>query len=427
MVNDLGWESYPSFPSDAIDAQNEPVLDGKAVRVTILNGASYPAGYRIRLYRTVAGREQAAFRFVKEVPRATTIDENETDRQLGAILHTQTWAPMPRELDGLTVFDGRFAVGWKDKEIMFSVADEPHAWPFNQRHTLPHAILAVATLGGALVVLTDGGPPYVSAGRNPVTMQFAALPTEHHCVAVDSVAIIQDQVFYAAKQGIASVTQGRTTDLPTATVASWEGWNEFVKPETIHAARHRGRYVATAERGESTDRFAFCFDPVSSSFTELDHNVMGDPDDPERRIGYIIYAEDDELFFAIPEQNPKEQVDSSAGKVFKLEGSNTSSLADWKSKSFVLAMPARLSTFKAVLDSDPRPAVPSLEATLSSPVERLTELPEPTVTLSGTGDRPMRFRAPGKFQELNVDMTVRHANVKRCYVCESPAELAGQL
>ena len=409
-VNEAGWESAPSLvsPHHAWDDTRSEDLaslvpDGASVTVTYgSNPTAGSSGIRKRLYRSVAGLGQAAFRFVAEVSggdRTTTDDK--PDAELGALLYTQTWLPIPIDVNGLAVWGNRM-VSWRDKEVFFSVQGTMHAWPATNYRAIQHNVVRCVEIGGALVILTDG-PPYIAIGSNPATMNFIALPNDDlACTNPASVVSANSVVLYATQRGIAAITLKRTAEIPTLAIASVEGWREWVDPTTIQARLHRGRYVASATMLKTPSAAGFCYDPVLSSFTELDLSVLP---------GALVFSDGDDAYAIDGGNNIK-----------KIEGGSTKAPAKWRSKRFVLPAPSRFSTVKAMLDDADPDATLKLKV---NDVANRSNPPGPELTVKH--NTVTRFAANTRTWELQLDVTETRETVKRVYVCESPGELRGQL
>ena len=427
LVNKFGWESGPSTPS----TEEEVIEDCDPVLVTI--PGTIPAGGKVKLYRSAAGNARAGYFLVDEFSTSTFTDMV-GDQQLGALLHTEIWDPMPTDLEGIVSVQGAFFTGWKGTTVAFTIPGEPHAWPTDFYKSLPYRIQAVVPVGGAFTILTEG-PTYISSGSDPLNITFYELPTPHFCVAEDSVVVIDNQVLYATRLGIAAVSQSRSGSLPTSSVASPEGWEEWVDPASIRAAYHKGRYVASASKPDGS-AFAFCLDPVSGSFSELDAKVVA---------GVVLPS-------LAKDEAPEARFVNSAGELRQVEGGSAATPAFWTSKAYVMPKPDWFSMLKVEFD----PSRPTLKLNTGP---RANDKPEQERLYDAAGNAaeavagdvyayiearetnaardpsrvaklrdatPYRWPPGDRWREVTVDIETG-ATLKRAYVAQTPVELAGSI
>ncbi|MDY7116607.1 hypothetical protein RAN53_09615 [Halomonas sp. SSL-5] len=247
VVSAYGEEGPPSNPSAAIvrwDMVDEAPAGGN-VEITL---PAAPSGaYNVtakRLYRVESG---GVYQFVAEVsPGTSSYTDSVPSESLGRALPSTEWDGPDARMIGLTALPNGILAGFFENTLCFSEAYLPHAWPVGYQLAFPDDIVAIASTAAGLVVVTEGQPHLVS-GSSPEAMAQIELDVNQSCVSRRSLVDMGEFALYASPDGLVAAA-GRDARVATREVMSREQW-QALKPETIHAYRYDGRYLAFYESG----------------------------------------------------------------------------------------------------------------------------------------------------------------------------------
>jgi hypothetical protein len=229
----FGEESVPSFPSDAILVQ-----DGINAEVNFSSSLPPTNVNRVRIYRSNGG----PYIFVAEVPQFTGIyndvltnDEIEGNEQL----ISQQWYPPDPSMIGLIGTANGFLAGFFGNKVAFSEPYQPHAWPPAYVKVFDYDIVALATYGTTVVVLTKG-PTYLVDGIDPRNLSVSRVPDAYPCVSKRSVSVGDRGVYYSCDAGLAFVGSGGV-QIVTKDLMDEDDWAAW-KPSTMHGTVFDGYY-----------------------------------------------------------------------------------------------------------------------------------------------------------------------------------------
>lgn len=322
FVSTWGEEGKPSGVSNAVEAG-----DGQTVA---LAGMSVSPAANItlkRIYRSATGNSSAGYQFVEEIPAAqTTYNDTKSATALGETI-TSLYNDEPRSnMVGLTAMPGSILAGFTGNTLCFSETGLPHAWPRKYEISTEYDIVGLGVMGTSLAVLTKGAP-YIVTGIDPAAMSMQRMELQQACVSKRSIVQLGEAVMYASPDGIVSVgTQG--VQLLTEKLFTRDDW-QALKPETIHAYYHEGRYVGFYDTG--TEQAGFVLDVFNRQFYKLNFY-------PTAGFNDLV---NDALFLCF------------GTTVNKFEGSTSNLSYTWRSKKFVLPAPTNFSCLMAVADTYP--------------------------------------------------------------------------
>ena len=435
LVNELGWESKPSPPSVKV----QRVHDGDRTHVTIPVIPEVPDSTKYRLYRSRAGNVEAGFFRVTdedltaaEVVTAPYVDVK-GDNQLGLGLTTERWDPPDPRLQGLTLVQNGMLAAFVGKHLHFSQPGLPWAWPIENGYDLDEEIVALATVSGRCVVLTERYP-YVVYGSNPASFVPRKIDSPYGCVSKNSVVVLDNAVVYSSYAGLIRIVPSLESEEVTAVSHSWETWRDGVDPRTVAAGWHRGKYLAVHDAGnERAGGFLYDFRQEAAWFESLPL-IAGAQRVFTDHLEGKTYVQTDRLReFDLGEGNPV---------TFR-----------WRSRRWVLPDPAAFTVVAVVADFDPDAPVlrgPDAQRAVNADADR--PVPSATRRLGTSQDRepqvavrvyydrdrspvaeasfvdgtPARIRvsASGLHREVSVEVeaTVR---VKRVYLGQTMADLKG--
>ena len=254
FITTYGEEGPPSLASSIITRWDQvsgaPAGGGVVVGLPGIPSGNYSfAGKRI--YRVESG---SVYQFVAEVGVATsTYTDTTLSEDLGIGLASETWDPPNVNMQGLTMMPGGIGVGFFDNTLCFSEPYRLHAWPVGYQLAFQDDIVGVVSTGSGLIVVTEGQPVLVT-GSSPAAMSPLELDARQPCLSERSLVDMGDFALYASPDGLIAAG-GTSTEVVTRNVMSRDQW-QALNPETIHAYRHDGRYVAFYDGG------CFAFTPA---------------------------------------------------------------------------------------------------------------------------------------------------------------------
>ena len=215
------------------------------------------AGYNLthmRLYRTVADAAGNAAYY--QVPYSdteedfpwttgvTNFSDDKTPQEIvsNSPLTTELFTPPPPDLQGVVMMANGIAAGWSnEREIWFSAAYLPHAWPASYALTVDYPIVGLTANGASLNIMCKG-TPFIATGVTPDTMTIGRISSNEPCISRGSVVSSGEGAYYASPNGIILLNSSGTTSI-----------TEFIYEKEFHntlqpwnwAAGHYGlSYVA---------------------------------------------------------------------------------------------------------------------------------------------------------------------------------------
>lgn len=247
LISKFGEEGPPSFASNSI-IRWDMVEGAPAGGVVELNLPASPGGAHDIVTKRIYRAESAGvFQHVEDVPAAqAAFTDMVSSDGLGASLPSAGWDMPDSKMTGLVSMPGGFMVGYFGNTLCFSEAFYPHAWPVDYQLAFSEDVVGVVAVSGGLVVATNGRPHMVT-GSSPAAMADMHLDEDQPCVSGRSLVDMGEYAVYASPNGLVAVGGG-AAQLLTKTVVSKEQW-QAMKPETIHAYRHDGRYLAFTDDG----------------------------------------------------------------------------------------------------------------------------------------------------------------------------------
>lgn len=247
LISRFGEEGPPSFASSPI-IRWDMVDDAPAGGAVALSLPAIPGGAHDLITKRIYRAESSGvFQHVGDVPAAQgSFTDTVPSENMGVSLPSLEWDMPDDRLVGLTALPGGFLAGYFGNTLCFSEAFYPHAWPVAYQLAFSEDIVGVAAVAGGLVVATNGRPHMIT-GSSPAAMADMHLDEDQPCVSGRSLVDMGEYAVYASPNGLVAVGGG-SAQLLTKAMISKEQW-KALKPETIHAYRHDGRYLAFYQGG----------------------------------------------------------------------------------------------------------------------------------------------------------------------------------
>ena len=247
LVTRYGEEGPPSSPSPAV-VRWDMVSDAPEGGEVIVSLPSLPTTESeidtVRLYRV---ETSGVYQHVVDLsPGTASFTDDVMSEGLGRALPSTEWDMPDSRMVGLTALPNGILAGYFGNTLCFSEAYLPHAWPVGYQLAFPDDIVAIASTSSGLVVVTNGQPHLVT-GSSPEAMAQIELDVAQPCIASRSLVDMGEFALYASHDGLVAAA-GRDARVATREVLSREQW-QALKPETIHAYRYDGRYLAFYEGG----------------------------------------------------------------------------------------------------------------------------------------------------------------------------------
>ena len=244
FVTALGEEGPPAAPSNAVSLQvgQSVVLSGMSTTPT----GSYNVLTK-RIYRSVQGSGAATYLFVAEIPAAnTSYTDSVLAENLGESIVSTLWEAPPTDMAGICNMPNGIMAGFSGKDICFSEAFVPHAWPSSYRLQSDHKIVGIGVFGTSLFVGTEAFP-YIITGVDPSQMSMVKSPARQACVSKRSIVDMGGGVFYASPDGICLADGGGVTVI-TKDLMTKDDWQAY-NPSSMHCSQIDGRYFAFFDTG----------------------------------------------------------------------------------------------------------------------------------------------------------------------------------
>jgi len=146
--------------------------------------------------------------------------------------------------------------------LYFCEPYRPHAWPENYIQTLDYPIVGLGRMDTTLAVLTTGNPYFVQ-GSHPSNMAVVKSDLEQACVSKESIVSAGGGVMYAAPDGLMLLSPGGSSII-TDGYFNFRMWQQYFKPDSIHAYQQDNQYIAFFDNG--TTKGGFIFDISSRQF-----------------------------------------------------------------------------------------------------------------------------------------------------------------
>jgi hypothetical protein len=308
-VSEWGEEGKPSTASNLVSAKIGDTITLTGLS-TVPTGSYNMANGTKRIYRAATGNESTAYRFVAEIPVAqTSYNDAVATTSLGETLTSLYYDVPPTAMVGMMALPNASLAGFSGNEVCFSEPGLPHAWPAKYRMTTETDIVGLGSFGTTLVVLTTS-VPYVATGVDPASMSMQKMELQQACVSKRSIVNTGDTVLYASPDGLVAVGTGGASVI-TQSIFTRDDW-QALKPSSISAYFHDGRYIAFYDTGTQTG--GFVIDPAQKQFYDLGFYATAGFND----------LVNDSLFLMV------------GSNIVKFEGSGTNLTFIWKSKKFML-------------------------------------------------------------------------------------------
>ena len=266
--------SRSSNVSTITTAAAHGLVTGQAVTISGLGGSDYNASdVVITVTSTTAftyentGSDEGNTADTNGVVTNNSFLDDFDFLNLVEFLTTDDFDAPDSSMQGLTLAQNNLLAGFFDNQVCFAEPNKPWAWPIKYRTTFEHDIVALASAGGFLLVLTDTFVYRVS-GNDPNALSIVKIDKAYPCLSKRSVVNMGYGVLFATYGGLALWSSRTGLALATQAVHDWDTWEEEVDPATIVGTFYNDKYFGA----HSTGSFLFEADQqIGGYYTTAGH------------------------------------------------------------------------------------------------------------------------------------------------------------
>ena len=306
----------------------------------------------------------ATYYQVTEVPinpvGPVTIHDSASDASVTAnlVLNTIGYAPPPAGLQGVVMMANGIAAGFtNEREVWFSAAYLPHAWPPQYALTVDYPIVGLTADGTSLNIVTEGSP-FIATGVTPDTMTIGKISANEPCISRGSIVGSGEGAYYASPNGIQLLSSGGTTNV-TQGVYEKEFHYSLLPPQWA-AARYGSSYASFIKGTPIPSKdYLLKGTDVPSTFDALGYyGFVMDSGDTNTPFTYLRFTA----------QIKNAYSDELSGQIFALMADNTINMWNppvgnpgttilrnwqWKTKKFRFTMPQQFAAFMVLFEVPP--------------------------------------------------------------------------
>jgi hypothetical protein len=236
------------------------------------------------------------------------------------------------------------------REVWFSAAYLPHAWPAAYAITVPYPVVGLTANGSSLNIICQG-PPSIATGVTPDTMTVGEITSFEPCIGRGSIVASGEGAYYASPNGLQLLNTGGTQNM-TLPVMEKEYFNNL-QPSLFCAGRYGAEYVgfvkganipATPSLGNDGDENGFVIAVQSDqspnqTFSFIDTMTPVVNCYPDQYTGNLYYITNNQVYqWNPPIGNPS----NTTLKPWK-----------WKTKKFRFTYPQEFAAFLVLFDVPP--------------------------------------------------------------------------
>lgn len=169
-------------------------------------------------------------------------------RILLTILGSDEYDAPPANMQGLVLMQNNIYAGFEGNQLYFSEPGLPHAWPRKYIRSVEDNIVALAVIGGFLLVLTEAYP-YQVVGTDPNVMRVTRIDAPYACVSKRSVVSMSYGVLYSSHDGLALYSPTAGPIIITRAIQNQDTWNVDLDPATLVGVFYGDSYFGSHSAG----------------------------------------------------------------------------------------------------------------------------------------------------------------------------------
>ena len=169
-------------------------------------------------------------------------------RLLLTILSSDEYDAPPENLQGLVLMQNNIYAGFDGNQLYFSEPGLPHAWPRKYIRSIEDNIVALAVIGGFLLVMTEAFP-YQVVGTDPNVMRVTRIDAPYACLSKRSVVSMSYGVVYSSHDGLALYSPSAGPVIITRAVQNQDTWNSSLDASSIVGVFYGDSYFGSHSTG----------------------------------------------------------------------------------------------------------------------------------------------------------------------------------
>ena len=175
---------------------------------------------------------------------------------LSDILASDEYDAPPSDLKGLIAAQNNILAGFTANKLYLSEPARPHAWPQSYAITFEYDIVGLASVNGAILVLTEGYPYYISGNDPAAGLSSVRIDALYPCLNSKGIVPMNYGVVWPTHDGMAVYSPSSGPQLATKANFNNDTWAEALDPSTIVGEFYGDAYLASHSTG------GFTFEPV---------------------------------------------------------------------------------------------------------------------------------------------------------------------
>lgn len=191
-------------------------------------------------------------------------------RLLFTALASDEFDAPPENMQGLVLMQNNIYVGFEGNQLYFSEPGLPHAWPRKYIRSIEDNIVALAVIGGFLLVLTDAFP-YQVVGTDPNVMRVTRIDAPYACVSKRSVVSMSYGVVYSSHEGLALYSPTAGPIIITRAIQNQDTWNSSINAASVVGVFYGDSYFGSHSTGsivfERDEQVGGFFVDIGDKFT----------------------------------------------------------------------------------------------------------------------------------------------------------------
>jgi hypothetical protein len=170
-------------------------------------------------------------------------------RNLFNVLGSDEYEPPPDNLQGLVTHKNNILVGFVGNTLYFSEPALPHAWPVSYATPVGDDIVALASIAGALLVLTKGYPYVVSTNDPAAGISVERIGALYPCLNARSVVAMGYGIVWSTVDGLAVFSPNSGPTIITKALYNNDTWSVDLDPNSVIAEYYGENYFASHAQG----------------------------------------------------------------------------------------------------------------------------------------------------------------------------------
>ncbi len=212
---------------------------------------------------------------------------------LSDVLTSDEYDAPPSDLKGLIAAQNNILAGFTANKLYLSEPARPHAWPLAYAITFEYDIVGLASVNGAILVLTKGYPYYISGNDPAAGLSSVRIDALYPCLNSKGIVPMNYGVVWPTHDGMAVFSPSSGPQLATKTNFNNDTWAEALDPSTIIGEFYGDAYLASHSTG------GFVFEPVErigGQYTTIDYTFSSSWYSPTEGRLYYTFGTNGDIY-----------------------------------------------------------------------------------------------------------------------------------